>query len=219
MLTRDYLMRMIDTLVKVLAKVVFLKDARNFPEALKELDSVTKMNLGIDRTFINNLSNEQLFKIIDPDGKLIAPKSYLLGVVFKEEAEIYELQGEEDISVKLNLRSLYMFLTGIESSKSVMEDDHLKKIESVIDKLHGSEIPLNIKEKLFLYYEFTGKYDKAENILYELIEVDSNYIKEGIRFYIRLISKSEDELKKGNLPKIEVNEGLTDLKERLNSII
>ncbi len=128
MLTRDYLMRMIDTLVKALAKVVFLKDARNFPEALKELDSVTKMNLGIDRTFINNLSNEQLFEIIDPDGKLIAPKSYLLGVVFKEEAEIYELQGEEDISVKLNLRSLYMFLTGIESSKSVMEDDHLKKI-------------------------------------------------------------------------------------------
>ncbi len=85
--------------------------------------------------------------------------------------------------------------------------------------MHGYEIPLNIKEKLFRYYEFTGKYDKAENILYELIEEDSNYINEGIRFYIRLVSKSEDELKKGNLPKIEVNEGLTYLKEKLNGVI
>ncbi len=219
MLTRDYLMRMIDTLVKVLAKLVFLKDAKNYPEALKELDSVTKKLLGIDRTFINNLSNEQLFNIIDPDKKLIAPKSYLLGVVLKEEAEIYELQGDEDTSVKLYQRSLYMFLTGIESSEILIENDHPKKIENVIDKLKEYEIPRELQEKLFRFYEFTGKYDKAEDMLYEIIEKDSNFVKEGIQFYTRLQNKPINDLEKGNLPGKEVEEGLANLKEKLDDSI
>ena len=213
MLTRDYLMRMIETLARVLAKLIFLKDAKNFPEALKELDSVTKKLLGIDRTFINNLSNDQLFNIIDPDKKLIAPKSYLLGVVLKEEAEIYGLQGDEEASIKLYLRSLNLFLMGIDSSKTLIEADHLKKIEIVIDKLKEYEIPQYLKQKIFGFYEFSGKYDKAENLLYDLIEADSNFTSEGIQFYKRLLSKSEEELIKGNLPKTEVEEGLLNVKK------
>lgn len=217
MLTRDYLMRMIETLARALAKLIFLKDAKNYPEALKELNSVTKKLLGIDRTFINNLSNEQLFNIIDPDKKLIAPKSYLLGVVLKEESEIYELQGDEDTSVKLYQRSLYMFLTGIEFSNKIIEEDHLKKIETIIDKLKDYEIPQDLQVKLFRFYEFTRKYDKAEDMLYELIEKDSKFTSEGIQFYERLLDKSEEELIKGNLPNAEVEEGLINLKEKLNS--
>jgi len=216
MLTRDYLMRMIETLARALAKLIFLKDAKNYPEALKELNSVTKKLLGIDRTFINNLSNEQLFNIIDPDKKLIAPKSYLLGVVLKEESEIYELQGDEDTSVKLYQRSLYMFLTGIEFSNKIIEEDHLKKIETIIDKLKDYEIPQDLQVKLFRFYEFTRKYDKAEDMLYELIEKDSKFTSEGIQFYERLLDKSEEELIKGNLPNAEVEEGLINLKEKLN---
>ena len=219
MLTRDYLMRMIETLTKVLAKLIFLKDAKNYPEALKELDLVTKKLLGIDRTFINNLSNDQLFNIIDPDKKLIAPKSYLLGVVLMEEAEIYKLQGNTDTSVKLYLRSLNLFLMGIQLSNSFIEEDHLNKIETVIDKLKDYELPQDLLEKLFLFYEFCGKYDKAENILYELIENNSKYIAEGIQFYKRLLDKPINELEKGNLPKSEIEEGLTILNERLGSTI
>jgi tetratricopeptide (TPR) repeat protein len=208
---------MIETLARALAKLIFLKDAKNYPEALKELNSVTKKLLGIDRTFINNLSNEQLFNIIDPDKKLIAPKSYLLGVVLKEESEIYELQGDEDTSVKLYQRSLYMFLTGIEFSNKIIEEDHLKKIETIIDKLKDYEIPQDLQVKLFRFYEFTRKYDKAEDMLYELIEKDSKFTSEGIQFYERLLDKSEEELIKGNLPNAEVEEGLINLKEKLNS--
>ena len=181
------------------------------------MNSVTKKLLGIDRTFINNLSNEQLFNIIDPDKKLIAPKSYLLGVVLKEESEIYELQGDEDTSVKLYQRSLYMFLTGIEFSNKIIEEDHLKKIETIIDKLKDYEIPQDLQVKLFRFYEFTRKYDKAEDMLYELIEKDSKFTSEGIQFYERLLDKSEEELIKGNLPNAEVEEGLINLKEKLNS--
>ncbi len=216
MLTRDYLMRMIDTLARALAKLIFLKDAKNFPEALKELNSVTKKLLGIDRTFINNLSNDQLFNIIDPDKKLIAPKSYLLGVVLKEEADIYGLQGDEDASIKLYLRSLNLFLMGIESSKTLIEEDHLNKIEIVIDKLKEYEMPQDLKQKIFSFYEFSGKYDKAENILYDLIDDDSSFVNEGIQFYKRLLSKSEEELIKGNLPNAEVEEGLINIKKMLN---
>ncbi|MHB8338027.1 MAG: DUF6483 family protein, partial [Ignavibacteriaceae bacterium] len=48
MLTKDYLMRMIDTLVKALAKLVFSKDAKDYKTALSELNNVTKEFFGLD---------------------------------------------------------------------------------------------------------------------------------------------------------------------------
>ncbi len=211
MLTRDYILRMIDVLSRALAKILFLKDGNNFKEALHELNMATKELIGMDRIFIHSVSDSQLVTLMEPEENLLSPKCYLLGIVFKEEAEISKQQGNEEEYIDFNMRSLYMFVEGIERSKVMIEKDHLKKIDEVIDKLNNYELPEDIKGKLFYYYEYTGKFDKAEDVLFSLVDEDNSYLNKGIDFYERLLKKNDTELEKGNLPRIEVEESLKDL--------
>ncbi|HEY5589028.1 MAG TPA: DUF6483 family protein [Candidatus Paceibacterota bacterium] len=72
-------------------------------------------------------------------------------------------------------------------------------------------------------YEISGAYDKSEDILYKLLEsIDKKDIEmyrytinEGIKFYEDLLNKNDKELKKGNLPRNEVIDGLNELKKKL----
>ena len=91
MLTKDYLMRMIDTLVKALAKLVFLKDAKDYKTALSELNNVTKEFFGLDLNFVDNISDEQLINLIGKNELLLPGNCYVFGVLFYEEAEIFKV--------------------------------------------------------------------------------------------------------------------------------
>ena len=64
------------------------------------------------------------------------------------------------------------------------------------------------------YYEQTMKYDKAEDILFELLAEGGDkktVLAEGNAFYERLLKKKPEELKKGNLPIDEVLESIQKL--------
>jgi hypothetical protein len=55
------------------------------------------------------------------------------------------------------------------------------------------------------------KYDKAEDVLFELLEQGTHrniILSEGVAFYQRLSKKRLEELEKGNLPIDEVLEGM-----------
>ncbi len=216
MLTKDYIMRMIDILVKVLAKLIFYKKSRNFEEAFKEIDHITKEMFGLDRKFINSLSDSRLIEMIGKSETLLAPNCYLLGVLFKEEAEILELQNESEKSFEMYERSLNLFVEGLKNSPVLIESDHLSKINQTAAKLEDAAINIKTEENLFFYYEYTGQFDKAEDIIYDLIEYDPKYLKEGIKFCERLLEKPDNILIKGNLPREEVEESLSNLKSKIH---
>jgi len=68
-------------------------------------------------------------------------------------------------------------------------------------------------EKVFRYYERMGRYDRAEDVLYEILEVKPEFSNEGVQFYERLLKRSDEELVKGNLPRDEVLEGMQEMKK------
>ncbi len=212
MLTKDYIKRMIDVLTKVLARLVFLKQGKDFEEAFKEIDQVTKELFGFDRLLINSISDSQLIKMIGNNESLLAPNCYLLGVLFKEEADIYELQSFSKKSLEKYERSLNLFVEGLKNSPILIEPSQLSKIDNVVEKIEDQEINIRTEESLFFYYEFTGKFDKAEDIIFDLIDFNSQYKLDGISFYKRLLEKSDNDLIKGNLPRQEVEEGIEILK-------
>ncbi len=208
MLTKDYIMRMIDSLVKMLARLVFLKQGKNFEEAFKEIDQITREIFGLDRMFINSISDSQLIKMIGNSESLLAPNCYLLGVLFNEEAEIYALQKLSEKSFEMYERSLNLFVEGLKNYHVLIEPDHLNKIHKVVEKIEDREINIKTEESLFYYYEYTGKFDKAEDLIFDLIDYDSKYYINGINFYKRLLDKPDNVLIKGNLPRQEVEEGI-----------
>ena len=219
MLTRDYIMRMIDTLVKALAKLIFQKDAKNYPEALNELEKITKEFFGFDRKLIERVSDAQLISMISASDTLLPPNCYLLGVLFKEEAEIFELQKNHEKSLTQYERSLNLFIEGLKNSPALIEPDHLNKINFVAEKLEDNIISIETEVNLFYYYELSGKFDKAENLIFDLIDYDSAFLEKGILFFERLLEKPDEIIMMGNLTRGEVEESILNLKEKLTDRI
>jgi hypothetical protein len=131
-----------------------MKESKNYNEALDEIEKVTKELFGLNRKFINSLSDSQLIKMIAVSETLFAPNCYLLGVLFKEEAEIFKLQGEPEKSMEMYERSLNLFVEGLKNSTTTIEHDHLTKINQVIETLEDAAINIETERNLVFYYEF-----------------------------------------------------------------
>jgi hypothetical protein len=217
MLTKDYIMRIIDTLIKVLERLLLMKESKHYHEALDEIEKVTKELFGLDRNFINSLSDSQLIKMIAVSETLLAPNCYLLGVLFKEEAEIIKLQGDTEQSSEVYERSLNFLIEGLKKSNVAIEPDHFTKINQVVEILENEAISVGTERNLVFYYELTGQFDRAEDLIYDLIEFDSIYIIDGIQFCERLLNKEDSALILGNLPREEIIDSLIFLKNKLKN--
>src|SRR5512135_2013770 len=101
MIEQDYFMRMISMLTQMLAKIILHKDLKEFPQALLEIDNTGKTLLGIDRTLIRQLSGPQLMQLFGSDLTVALPKSYVLAIILKEEADTRGLMGESEESAEL----------------------------------------------------------------------------------------------------------------------
>ncbi len=62
-------------------------------------------------------------------------------------------------------------------------------------------LPVELLEKLFRFREQIGQYDKAENVLYDILEVKPEFKAEAMLFYKRLLEKKDEELSQGGLPR------------------
>jgi hypothetical protein len=88
-------------------------------------------------------------------------------------------------------------------------------IQELIQKLSEYEMPLHIQRKLFRYYEQTGMYARAENVLFDYLErsPDTEMFANGAEFYQRLALKSETDLQAGELSHEEVEESRQQLEQ------
>lgn len=215
MIERDYIMRMIQVLTAALARIVLLKKARDFPRALLEIQTTGRTLLGVDRTLLGRLSPSQMMEIFGSDFTVAAPKSYVLGILLAEEADVHRLMGDQNEADQYLLKSLCLLIDTLLKSGEPIEPEHTSRIDEVIQKLEGAILPPDAQARVFRYFEWMGKFDKAENMLYEVLEHDPGFKEEGLNFYRRLLQKSDPDLHAGNLPRDEVIEGLERLQQAL----
>lgn len=211
MIERDYFMRMINIVRQMIARILFLKNEKDFPKALLDIQTTGKTLLGIDGEMARRLSPSQIMQLFGSDLTVAVPKSYVAAILFKEEADVRALMREEEEPTRLYLRSLTLLLDVYEWAKEPIEPDHPKIIDEVLGKLKDFVLPVDLLEKLFRFREVRGEYDKAENVLYDIFEVKPAFKVQGILFYKRLLEKKDEELEKGGLPRTEVQEGIAEL--------
>lgn len=214
MIERDYFMRMINILTQMIARMLFLKNQKEFPKALLDIQSTSKTLLGINGDLLRRLSPDQIMQLFGSDLTVAVPKSYVAAILFKEEADIRARMGEDDESLLLNQRSLTLLLDVLEWANEPVEPTHLPAIEEVLGKLKDLPVPAVLLEKVFHFHERMGRYDKAENVLYEILEMNPEFKTGGVLFYKRLLEKKDEELLKGGLPREEVLEGMEKLESR-----
>lgn len=214
MIEQDYFMRMVSMLARMLARIIFLKNQKDFPDALLEIEATGRTLLGIDHVLIRQLSPAQLMGLLGTDPSLAIPKSYILGLLLKEEAEIRSLTGEEEEAGLLNLKSLELLIDAWLAEEKALAQEHTGHIDALLTVLAGSALPPGLLEKVMSYHEGTGHFDRAEDVLFDILAATPGFAPEGMQFYRRLLMKSDGDLRAGNLPREEVLEGIAELKTR-----
>lgn len=133
------------------------------------------------------------------------------------EGEIYESQDNKKASYYRYHKALYLFVALILHEPVPADSDVYSNVDTLLNKLEDYELPTTTKNQLFPYYEHIGNYGKAEDILFDLLQTNSdaqqiNSLHErGHAFYTRLLTKSDEKLLAGNLSREEVEEGIVQL--------
>jgi hypothetical protein len=211
---QDYFMRMVSMLAGMLTRILFLKNQRDFPHALLEVQATGRTLLGIDNTLIRQFSPAQLKVLLGTDPSLAIPRSYILGLLLKEESEIRSMMGEEDEAGLLNLKSLELLIDAWLGEGKALAPGHTDNVDSLLAGSGGSALPPGLLEKVMAYHEGRGHFDMAENVLFDILAATPEFSTEGLQFYRRLLTKSDEDLRAGNLPREEILEGIAELKTR-----
>jgi len=209
-------MRQIEQFVQAIAELLF--GEKNKQESLLELDKIGKSYLGLDLAMLESMSCNQLKTVFEIDINQYHMKCFMAAEVIlkKYEREINESNLSKTV-LENYLKSFELYFEAIQDNKYFQNSNVYENIDKVNQEISKYDINSDIKFKILRFYEISGNYAEAENILFDLIDDKYNSIQEeGIKFYNRLLDLSDSELTEGNLPREEVYEGLASLKYMIN---
>ncbi|MBK7252391.1 MAG: hypothetical protein IPI04_00385 [Ignavibacteria bacterium] len=209
MLQRDYLMRMTEMLTAVIAKVMFNKETKNYEEAEKEIETAAKTIVGLDLRIINILNPQDIIQLMKTSD-LYAGRCLVSAELLKEYADVHELNGKDNSSIIL--KSLHLYIEAILSKELPEPEKYYTKINELISLIAESDLQDDLNFKIIDYYEFSGQYSKAEDMIFELIENNNkDIIDRSVSFYKKLLHRTDEELESGNLSREEVNDALDEI--------
>lgn len=214
MFRRDYLVRLIEDMTQMIAKVFSLKQERKHTEALWELDELFKRQFRLNSELLRSLSAADIEQLFRNHGYLEADKLQTATRLLEEEASLLlELEREEE-AIMLYIKVFQLYL------KSALQGADMKligleeRIGMVKEQLKAYALPETTQRDYYAYAEQQGMYAEAENMLYQLL--DNGYMEydEATSFYERLLLKLPEDLARGGLPLEEAHEGIDELNRR-----
>ncbi|MEJ2105687.1 MAG: DUF6483 family protein [Ignavibacteriaceae bacterium] len=98
MIQQDYIMRMIEQLVQVLAKLLFNKEAKNYNDALNDIDIASKTIVGLDFKLLEELSAKDIKSLLalKKDDSTVNIKLIIIAKLIKEKTEILKLTSPDN---------------------------------------------------------------------------------------------------------------------------
>ena len=215
MIHQDYIMRMIEQLTNVLAKIFFKKETKNYNEALTDINTASKTIVGLDLNLLEKLSADDIRSLlrIAGDDSTICVKFITIAKLVKEKTDILQLISQDNPEFISNYqKAISLYLEGMLNNKNTEIDlsRFYQDVKEIVNVLKD-EINPETRFKLFKFYSQSGKYSLAANELFRLKEKNYPGIEEaGISFFRNLEKLSEDDLRKGNPSIEEVSRGIKD---------
>jgi tetratricopeptide (TPR) repeat protein len=205
---------MIEQLARFLQRALLMKEAKEYHESVAEIKKAGKMFLGLNAESMDMLSDGDLIQLWRVGQDLDAERCALAAQIFRAEGEIYEHQGDLEKAGASYAKSLGLLTETINFLKEKIPSELISSVDFLAAHLDIDTLPGLLQKKLFTTYGITGKFSKAEDLLFDIIGEDRSFIAEGKRFYEQLLKRSDEELNKGNLPREEVLESLGQLNKK-----
>jgi tetratricopeptide (TPR) repeat protein len=205
---------MIRQFTGVLARIIGLKSAGQYQEALKETDQTLELFFGMDAELIKSLDDESLFAILMKNDALDVEKPGYIAYLFKEAGDIYKLQNQKFESINCYVHALHFSLKMSNLSETSLPSDISQMIDELIQKLDTFNLEENTLWDLFCHYENEKEFAKADQMLSRLaarIDSKANAVDEMKSFYKRLLELSDKELATGGMSQAGIQQKLKEL--------
>jgi hypothetical protein len=213
MLQRDYLLRMTEMLAAALSKILFNIEKKDYAKAENEIVSAAKTIIGLDLKMINILNIEDIMKLMKTSD-LYAGRCIVSAELMNEYGFVIKMNGNETESINIYQKSLRLYLEALLAKEIPEPGKYFSKVNELILKLKEVEISDELNKLLIDYYELSGQYSKAEDIIFQLLENQNTEIKnKAVSFYKKLHLKSDEDLIAGNLSREEINESLEEISQ------
>ena len=224
MIRRDYILRMIEEFIQVLARINALKKGQLWQEADGVIDAEFRRLVGAGAQAVSQMSETELLaKIIQGEPtQAVHCKTRLLTTLLNQAGEVATAQNRLEEGRACCLKGLNLLLETMTNSESLDFPDFVPTVEAFVIALQDSPLPLNTQALLMQHYERVGAFAKAEDALFAMLEAEPNQPKLldfGIAFYQRLRNQSDAGLMVGNLSRPELDAGLADLDRRRASMM
>lgn len=145
MIQKDYILRIIEQMGKMLAKVLLNKEQGNNEEAIKEIDNSFGTITGVDAHLIESLSHDSIAELfgISKDTAAGSMKCIITGKLLREKADLLKNIRPEE-SIEMLHRALYLYLKGLSNIGYTEIDmtgykNDLKTIENDLNGLLSTE--------------------------------------------------------------------------------
>jgi len=184
---------------EVIQGILSMIEKGEYEKALELIDGAFKDFFRLGSKFFNSLSEENLLELARTNSIMDVDKCIIMAKLLMEEARVFEKLHDKNGSFYLYAKSLYLYVEAYEYAEEETDlDTYFSDIETLIIKVS----------------DYKGAYDKADNILYDLLE-ETGFSEESkgyaAEIYKALLSREDAELVKGNLTREEVMESLESI--------
>lgn len=207
MFRRDYIVRMIEDMTAMVAKVFTLKQEKKTTEALWEVDELLGRHFRLNSRLLNSLSVEDIIDMYRLGGIIESDKLQGVARLLKEEGGIYAAEGNTEAALFRSMRSLHLFLYADLHGADRNLMHMTQEIDELLNEVEAYRLPVKTERLLLSYLESVGRYAKAEDSLYRLWEQGEDVAAEGHELYGRLLITAPEALELGGLPLAEVRQG------------
>lgn len=207
MFQRDYFMRMIEQMSQVAGQVMGLRQERKQDEALVIIDELLDKHFRLNGKLIRSLSDADLVRMMTTSGVIETANIHAIALLMKEEADIFDDQERPELSYSVRLKSFHLFMRLALIDAPPMLRTPSEEAVELARKLSVYELPPETKLLMFEWHEADGRYDQAENMLYELVEDGVLPSDEATEFYRRMLLLPDESLAAGGLSREEVLQG------------
>jgi hypothetical protein len=212
-LSEDALLRILVTAIaETIARLALLRTAGQFAQAQQQIDQDLEELLGLKADLARQLSDQKIVEMLTTNEFLDVGRLYYVAELFRQEAEILKVQGQNTFAQISQARALNLFLeVGFAVENDFLEAD--ERIDELFDDL-GADTPEETLFTLFDYYEQVGAFARAAaaiNLMLEKTENDPGILSEKRAFFERLLTESDAELEAGELPREEIERQLQQM--------
>ena len=215
MLTEDYIMRMINQMVAVLAKLIGLKDAGQYQSAQQVIDQSLEQLLGLKPELLKHMDDSSILNLLTSQGELGTERLYILAELYRHEGDILIAQNRTQEAIFDYQRALSFYLQLPDDQKDQDSSKIKQKITDLFIELENVNLPVEILYQLFDFFERNGEFTFIEDVIARLLkspEARPHIIPAIITYYEQLLVSSEWEVNSGGLSRAQAEQKLELLK-------